>query len=168
MFCDACGTAVQPGQSFCSKCGKQIIGPVAVVQSAKGRVQAHAQLLGILWFAFSAFNAVGGLVLLILGGVLIPHLREMRGVPSDLPVGFLTSLFSVIGIVIVAKAVLGFIAGWGLVQRESWARLIALVLAFISLFNIPFGTAIGVYTLWVLLPARSQEEFDALVAARAA
>lgn len=168
MFCDGCGTAVQPGQSFCSKCGKQIIGPVAVVQSATGRVQTHAQLLGILWFAFSAFNAIGGLVLLILGGVLFPHLREMRGVPSDVPVGFLTSLFSAIGIVILAKAVLGFIAGWGLVQRESWARLVALVLAFISLFNIPFGTAIGVYTLWVLLPARSQDEFAALVAARSA
>ncbi len=46
--------------------------------------------------------------------------------------------------------------------------MIALVLGFISLFNVPFGTAVGVYTLWVLLPAQSQEEYDALVAARAA
>ncbi|MFZ3276713.1 MAG: hypothetical protein WA182_07395 [Candidatus Sulfotelmatobacter sp.] len=38
----------------------------------------------------------------------------------------------------------------------------------ISLFNIPFGTAVGVYTLWVLLPAQSQEEYDATAAARAA
>ena len=28
MFCDGCGTAVQPGQTFCSRCGKQIVGPV--------------------------------------------------------------------------------------------------------------------------------------------
>jgi hypothetical protein len=42
------------------------------------------------------------------------------------------------------------------------------VLAFISLFHIPFGTALGVYTMWVLLPGESQREYDGLVEARAA
>jgi len=74
----------------------------------------------------------------------------------------------VLGIFVLAKAACGFIAGWGLMQREPWARVIALVLGFISLFNIPFGTAVGIYTLWVLLPAQSQEEYDAMAAARAA
>jgi hypothetical protein len=72
------------------------------------------------------------------------------------------------GILVLGKAALGFIAGWGLMQREGWARMLALVLAFIALFHIPFGTAIGVYTMWVLLPANSEEEYEALVAARAA
>ena len=84
------------------------------------------------------------------------------------PTAFLRPLLSVIGIFVLAKAACGFIAGWGLMQREPWARIIALVLGFISLFNIPFGTAVGVYTLWVLLPGQSQQEYDALVAARAA
>ncbi len=167
MFCDGCGTAVQPGQAFCSKCGKQVVGPVSIAQPLPGRVQNHVHLLGILWFALSAFNALGGLFLLILGSTLFPHLREMKGVPPDVPVGFLTSLFTTLGIIVLAKAACGFIAGWGLLQRESWARMVALVLAFISLFNIPFGTALGVYTLWALLPSHSQQEYDALVAARA-
>jgi len=168
MFCDGCGTAVQPGQAFCSKCGKQIVGgPVAVAQTIPGRVQSHLHLLGILWLAISAFNAVGGLVLLILGKTLFPHLHEM-GAPSDVPAGFLTALFSTLGILVLAKAGFGFFAGWGLMKREGWARIVALVLAFISLFNIPFGTAIGVYTMWVLLPAQSQQEYDAMVAAQAA
>jgi hypothetical protein len=35
------------------------------------------------------------------------------------------------------------------------------VLAFPSLFfNVPFGTALGIYTLWVLLPAESDVEYD--------
>jgi hypothetical protein len=122
---------------------------------------------GVLWFALSAFNGVGGLVLMILGTALFPHLREMRGVPPDVPTGFLTSLFSTLGIIILVKAVCGFIAGWGLLQRKSWARMVAIVLAFISLFNIPFGTALGVYTLWALLPSQSRQEYDARVVARA-
>jgi len=47
MF-DGCGTAVQPGQAFCSRCGKQIVGPVALMRAVPGRVQEHVRLLGIL------------------------------------------------------------------------------------------------------------------------
>lgn len=142
------------------------MGPIAIVQQRPGRVQSHAHLLGILWLAFSAFNTIGGVVLYILANTLFanPHRLGAPGAPTQ----FLHPLLAAVGIFVLVKAALGFIAGWGLMQREPWGRVIALVLGFISLFNIPFGTAIGVYTLWVLLPAQSQEEYDAMVAARAA
>src|SRR5579863_863696 len=159
MFCDRCGAAVQPGQAYCSRCGKQIVGPVAVTQSFPGRVQRHTQLLGILWLAISAFHALGGLIVLLFGTMFLPHIHEF-GAPPDVPVGFLSALVSTVGILILAKAACGFIAGRGLMQHEPWARTVALVLAFISLFSIPFGTAIGVYTMWVLLPAESQQEYE--------
>jgi hypothetical protein len=124
-------------------------------------------LLGILWLAMSAINAVGGLFLVVLANTLFAHLHEM-GAPQEVPTGFLTALVSTLGIIVLAKAACGFFAGWGLLHREPWARVVALVLSFISLFNIPFGTAIGVYTMWVLLPGASQQEYDALVPARAA
>jgi hypothetical protein len=166
MFCDGCGAIVQPGQAFCSKCGKQILGPITAMPSQVGRVEQHIHLLGILWLAMSAFNAIGGLVVILIGNTLFAHMHEM-GVPPQVPRGFLTALMTTIGIFILAKAAVGFLAGWGLLQRESWGRIIALVLAFISLFNVPFGTAIGVYTLWVLLPGPSQKEYDSMIAARA-
>ncbi len=159
--------AVQPGQPFCSKCGKQIVGPVSLMQPVPSRVQAHIHLLGILWLAISAFNAVGGMILCVVGGTLFPHLHEM-GAPSNVPTGFLSAIVSTLGFIVLAKAACGFIAGWGLLHRESWARVVALVLSFISLFNIPLGTAIGVYTMWVLLPATSQQEYEALVEVQAA
>ena len=122
MFCDGCGNSVQPGQSYCSKCGKQIVGTIAPTFTMPGRVQRHLHLLAILWLAFSAFNTIGGLILLILGNVLFPHLHEMKDVPTDVPTGFLTALFGTLGIIVLAKAAFGFLAGWGLLQRESWAR----------------------------------------------
>ena len=168
MFCDGCGSAVQAGQSYCSKCGKQILGAISVARAVPGRVQSHAHLLGIFWLALSAINVIGGLILLILGGTLFPHLHEFPDVPSDVPTGFLSSLFTVLGILILAKSALGFLAGWGLLHREPWARVVALVLGFVSLFNIPFGTALGIYTMWVLLPSESQREYESLVAEHAA
>lgn len=164
MFCDRCGGPVQPGQGFCSKCGKQIIGPVTTYQSMPGRVQRHVHLLGILWLAISAVNVVGGLIAIVIANVLFPHLH----LPTEMPVEFITTMMTIGGILILAKSAVGFIAGWGLMQREAWARVVALVLAFVSLFNVPFGTAVGVYTLWVLMPAPSQEEYDALAESRAA
>jgi hypothetical protein len=166
MFCDGCGAAVQPGQAFCNHCGKQIVGTVTAIQPRRSRVQEHVHLLGIIWLAISAFNAVGGVVLYILANTLFAHLHDM-GAPSEAPTGFLRPLLSVIGILVLAKAACGFITGWGLLRREPWARTMALVMAFISLFNIPFGTAVGVYTMWVLLPGQSQHEYDTLVAERA-
>jgi hypothetical protein len=159
MFCDGCGSAVQPGQGFCSRCGKQIVGTVRAIPLRRGRVQEHIHLVGILWLALSAMNVLGGLALLIVANVLFAR----TGTPP-----FLRPLLSVVAIFILAKSLAGFITGWGLTQREPWARIMALVLSFVSLFNVPFGTAVAVYTMWVLLANGSEEEYEALASARAA
>ncbi len=54
-------------------------------------------------------------------------------------------------------------------HRDPWARVLTLVLAFFVLFiNIPLGTAVGVYTMWVLLPGESEHEYETLIANRPA
>jgi hypothetical protein len=166
MFCDGCGAEVQPGQSFCSRCGKQIVGSVISMQPSRSRVQQHIHLLGILWLAISALNVVGGVVLYILANTLFAHMHDL-GAP-EAPTAFLRPLLSVVAILILAKAAFGFMAGWGLLKREPWARILTLVLAFLALVNVPFGTALGVYTLWVLLPGTAEQEYEALAASQAA
>ena len=158
MFCDQCGTSIQAGQSFCSRCGKAVTGIAIAGYPRRSRVHEHVRLLAILWFAVSALNALGGVILFILANTLFVHLHEM-GAP-EAPTAFLHPLLSVVAIFVVAKAALGFLAGWGLLQRESWARMLALILAFLGLINVPFGTALGVYTLWVLLPAQAEEDYQ--------
>jgi hypothetical protein len=160
MFCDACGSSVQTGQAFCSRCGKQLVGIVSPMPRHHGRVQDHLNLLGILWLAFSAFNAIGGIFVLLAYRLFIYKLN----VPP-----FVQPLLAGIGWLVVLKSAAGLATGFGLMQRESWARILTLILAFIALFtNIPFGTALGVYTMWVLLPRESEQEYDAIVAAKAA
>jgi hypothetical protein len=164
MFCDRCGAAVQPEQRFCSNCGRDFTGVTTQYRSAPGRVQEHIRFIAILWLALSVINAIGGTVLLILGNVFFPHLHELPDVPSDVPTGFLSSLFCFLGTAILLKAITGFFAGWGLLQRERWARTLTLVLSFLALLNIPLGTALGVYSLWVLLPEQSEREYQQEVA----
>lgn len=160
MYCDGCGAAVQPDQAFCSRCGKQIVGKMIAMQQRRGRVQEHVQLVAILWLAFSALNAVAGVAILIA--------YNLFGHSMNAP-WFVHSILASIGWFVLMKSAVGLAAGFGLMQREVWARTLVLILAFIALFtSIPFGTALGIYTMWVLLPRESGQEYEALGAARAA
>ncbi len=165
MFCDRCGTAVQPDQRFCNQCGRQFSDALVMARSSPSRVQEHIRLVGILWLAISAFNVIAGLVLLIVATELIPHIQASGQAGSDFPANFLTTLLGVIGVAVLVKAAAGFFAGYGLLQRETWARTLTLVLSFLALFSIPFGTALGIYSLWVLFPAESEREYDQAVRA---
>ena len=160
MFCDRCGAAVQTDQSFCSRCGKELTGGV-VSFPRRSRVQEHVRLLGILWLALSAMNVLGGVILYVLANTLFVHLPEMSG--ERAATAWLHPFLSFIAILIFVKGAAGFLAGWGLLQRESWARMLSIVLALLALLNIPFGTALGIYTLWVLLPAGADAEYEAQV-----
>ncbi len=162
MYCAKCGARVQPDHRFCSVCGEMISAsssspPPPAAQTPqplqRGRVERHLQLLGILWIVFSVMRLLPGIGILGLGSrVLFPFL------PFHLT-GFLMPMMRVFGLVIIALGVAGILAGWALLQRVSWGRTLALVVGIISLIHLPFGTALGIYTLWVLMPAASEEEF---------
>jgi hypothetical protein len=62
--------------------------------------------------------------------------------------------------ILMASGVLGILAGWGLIDRQPWARALAIVLGFFVLLNFGIGTVLGIYTLWVLLPAESGQEYQ--------
>jgi uncharacterized membrane protein (DUF2068 family) len=68
-------------------------------------------------------------------------------------------LLRAVGWLLLARGVLGVIAGWGLLDRQPWARILAIVLAVFTLFHLGLGTALGIYTLWVLLPGESDREY---------
>ena len=57
----------------------------------------------------------------------------------------------------------GLITGWGLLNYQPWARIINIVLSIFELFNIPVGTAIGAYSLWVMFHPEVVELFESRV-----
>lgn len=54
------------------------------------------------------------------------------------------------GLFIAALGVPGTVAGIGLLQRRSWAKVWTIIVAVLNLLNIPFGTIFGIYALWVV------------------
>ena len=155
MYCNRCGKEMAVGQQFCPACGAQVADASGLTV---GRVQRHIQLLAILWLVYSFFTFLVGAAALLVANIVFVELGRRS---EDFP-GFVRPLVTAVAIVILIKAFVGFAAGWGLLQRERWARALTLVLAFISLLNAPFGLALGIYSLWVLLPDSASAEYDQL------
>lgn len=64
--------------------------------------------------------------------------------------GIFAVIATIIGVFLLLVSVPGLIGGIGLLKRQDWARILVLILSVLQLFNIPFGTAVGIYSLWVL------------------
>jgi zinc-ribbon domain len=151
MFCHTCGSRIEDGASYCPSCG-QSLRTAPLMPPAQGRIAGHVRLLGILWIAMSAFHLMPGLFLLTMFG------RGVGFLPPEVPY-FVHGILQTVGWFLIAGSLAGVIAGWGLLDRQPWARMLAIVLAFLNLLHVPFGTALGIYTLWVLLPAQSEQEY---------
>jgi hypothetical protein len=173
MFCSKCGTTVQG--VFCSQCGTPVqalptppipAAPVYVVPPHHPRVQRNLQTLGIIWCVYGAYRAILViLVALFLLGVSTPAFLGGLGPRAEPMMPFaavMGGLAAVAGIFILFNSCLAFLTGYALMTRKPWGRVLAIVAAILSLIEIPAGTAVGVFTLWVLAPHASAAEYEAL------
>jgi hypothetical protein len=111
-------------------------------------VKTHVQVVAALNIAAGAiYVAIAAVIFLFVGGTggIVAAQGELRAA------GILTVVtFAICGLLTLI-ALPSIIAGWGLFAGKNWARPVTLVLAIFHLPNFPFGTALGVYSLWVLL-----------------
>jgi hypothetical protein len=63
---------------------------------------------------------------------------------------------------VVLRSGLAVVAAWGLMERAAWGRVVAIVAAFLCLFKFPFGTALGIWTLVMLLGYRNSTLYEQL------
>jgi len=126
----------------------------AAKEKEKERMEEHVKILGILYLALSALGIIAAVIIFSLlfgtGWVIGDH----EAIIIIRIVGI-----SVSGLLVLLSAP-GIICGLGLLKKESWARILALVLGFINLINIPFGTALGIYTIWVMTNKETEELFN--------
>lgn len=154
MFCTTCGNPIAADQAVCSKCGRATA--VGNMQGGVNRVSQHYRTLGILQIIYSGLHAFGGLGVIfvakfVLGGVL--------GMANPRPPMFVQPLVEMVGWCLLAVSMVGLIGGIGLLNRSLWARTLTLVAGFIELLNVPIGTALGIYTIWVLLSTGAEDEY---------
>jgi hypothetical protein len=65
------------------------------------------------------------------------------------------SIFVVGLLAIVALPMI--VGGIGLMSLQPWSRMVVLVLGCVSLIAIPFGTILGIYSIWALTRPETAE-----------
>ena len=113
-------------------------------------MESHKRVLGILYVISGAMLMIFVFILSIfLTTILSMVSHEMNSREAaivDLVAGFLQFLPALI---IIFFSIPSIIAGIGLLYKQKWALILALILGCFKLFSFPVGTALGIYTIWV-------------------
>ncbi len=175
MVCQACGTPVPEAVHFCSKCGAQVIPPPPPPTYAQPpmpmympRVHRNLQTLGILWCVLGVYRVVTGLIgIFFLKAISTHNFGDdtwMFGGHWHGPFNpmWLGGLWPMIAVATIFAAALALVTGYSLLTRRPWGRVLAIIAAILALLKFPLGTALGIYTLWVLAPGASGLEYNAI------
>ena len=113
----------------------------------------HITILAVLYIAFSILGLLAGFIVFVAmaGGGLMSGDNEAMLITAG--VG------TIVALLIFVLSVPGLIGGIGLLKKKSWARILVLIVGFVNLLNIPIGTILGVYTIWVLLNNETTQLF---------
>lgn len=177
MNCSACGNTLSPDAKFCPRCGAQALvsaqpGPAYPVTPgilSDHRVARNIQGLGILWLVYAGMRVLSGIIgALVLHGLFGNHFGN-----SDFNLGWspfgtmwLAGLWPMALFSTLTSVCCILLTGYALLTRQPWGRVLAIVFGIFALIHFPLGTALGIYTLWVLAPRASGDEYAAIAYAQ--
>jgi hypothetical protein len=128
----------------------------------------RVRALSTVWFIYGGLVLVTGLIGLSFAGSFLnggfgPWMHG-RWAHGGFPFGpeFGPAILRFAWVMVILRAALAFVAGWGLMERAPWGRVVAIVAAFLSILKIPIGTALAVWTLVTLLGYRNTTLYDQL------
>ena len=120
------------------------------------QMRTHVRVIGAIHLAMASGLVLAAVIvaLTVGGGGLLSGDPKTIGITSGVVFG--------INLVLLALAVPGLFAGFGLLALRPWARPVGIVLGVLHLPGVPIGTAFGVYSLWALTHADTPPVFTPL------
>ncbi|MBI4482772.1 MAG: hypothetical protein HY652_07775 [Acidobacteria bacterium] len=123
-------------------------------------MEKHVTLLGVLLLVYSLWTLLRSafMFLSLMGVTLFGRWMWMHGM-LPLPVHWLAGLGVLASAVYVIWAILNLAAAIGLIRQASWARVWTILASVLNIPRVPFGTALGIYGLWVCFSNRGVHWF---------
>jgi hypothetical protein len=126
-----------------------------------GIVDQHVKIVAILNIVFGVIGILIALGFLIFFGGLAGIVNADHD--SDGPAG--AAVLGLIGglafLFVVVLSIPCVIAGYGLLHFRPWALTLTIVMSILNLMSLPFGTALGIYSLWVMMNKDTKPLFRA-------
>jgi len=124
-------------------------------------VVSHVDFLGVLFIVWGLLTTLVGVSTLALGVAAAALITSAgRGGGAQFAAGLTAATFSALAVMAIVWGIAHVAVGLPLRRRHPMARLIALMLGSVDLVLLPYGTALGVYALWVLLNEKGKALFE--------
>jgi hypothetical protein len=122
---------------------------------------SHVDFVGVLFIVWGLLTTLVGVSTLALGiGAVAMIASASRGSGGgQFAAGLTAAAFTALAVIAMLWGAAHVVVGVPLRRHKPWARLIALMLGSIDLLLLPYGTALGIYTLWVLLDEKGKALF---------
>jgi len=128
-------------------------------------VERHVTVLGILTRLWGALAMLVGVALLLLAAGALAILAGPDGEAVGFAAGLTGATFAALGVFSLLWGGAHVSAAMLLHRRRPAGRILTLGLAVVDLLVLPFGTALGIYALWVLLTHDGRMLFEPAAAA---
>jgi hypothetical protein len=111
--------------------------------------QDHNKVIGIMHLIWGGFNALTLLILVPFFLFFMGMIGSDPHAPPEMKAffGFFGLFFLFLAI---AFGIPPILAGYAMLKRKSWAKVMGIVSSCLAALSFPFGTALCVYTLWFL------------------
>jgi hypothetical protein len=114
------------------------------------KLDGHKKVLGIIYIVTASLSLLIALFVRAVMSIIFSFAFDGASDEEQKIADFVMAITSLLPMVIIIFSSLPtMIAGIGLVTRQSWATMLALILGCLKLFAIPIGTAIGIYAIWI-------------------
>ncbi|MBI3493850.1 MAG: hypothetical protein HY047_19040 [Acidobacteria bacterium] len=124
-------------------------------------MSSHVDLVGVLFIVWGLLTALVGLSTLALGvGAATLLTAGSHDGSRQIAAGLTAAVFTTLALIAILWGAAHVIVGVPLRRRTPRARLAALMLGSVDLLLLPYGTALGVYALWVLLNEQGKALFE--------
>jgi hypothetical protein len=122
-------------------------------------VRSHLHLLSVLQLTWGGIMLMLGVstALLALGAAAVGWTSP----GTEISAAVTSFAFAIFAVALLAGGAANSWAGRALHRIEPAGRTVTLGLAVPNLFVLPFGTALGIYALWVLLNNETRTFFEA-------
>jgi hypothetical protein len=133
------------------------------LESYAGKVRA----LSLVWALYAAYSLLKGVAALTFARAFLSnHFGPWGHGPwADGPFPpdwFGPALIHLVWVALLIRIGLALVAAWGLHERWQWGRVVAIVAAVLNLLHPLVGTALGIWTLVVLLGYRNSTLYEQL------
>lgn len=120
----------------------------------------HVAILAILTTIWGALAMLVGVSLLFLAAGPIALLNAPQGEAVGLAAGFIAGIFALTGLFALLWGGAHVWVATRMKRYDPLGRMAGLGLALVDLLILPFGTALGIYALWVLLTNEGRRLFE--------